>query len=151
MWTTCVWYFALPRVVVLCCKSLSGRNNRIMFSNLWCGLSAVTFGRYASGISFVTLLVGFQCFHSLVFTVGNEPSVLRQGWTPLNVKGRKLGECASWGGYFWIPARQLKPLKAPETQRGKHTHSYQLRKRWKNSWSLNPCSSLQTYIPAWTH
>lgn len=44
-----------------------------------------------------------------------------QGCHQLNVKGHKLGQCASWGDYFWPPARLLKPLKASE--REKHSRS----------------------------
>lgn len=43
-----------------------------------------------------------------------------QGCPQLNVKGRKLGQCASWGGYFWPPARLLKHLRAPERERDTH-------------------------------
>lgn len=50
-------------------------------------LSTVTFSRYVSGISFVTLLVGFQCFHSVVFSVGNEPTVPRAGLPSAECEG----------------------------------------------------------------
>lgn len=58
-------------------------------------LSTVTFSRYASGISFCNAAGGITVFHSFVSSVGNEPTVLRQGCPPLNAKGRKLGQCAS--------------------------------------------------------
>lgn len=50
-------------------------------------LSTVTFSRYVSGISFITLLVGSLCFRSFVFSVGNEPTLPRAGLPTAECEG----------------------------------------------------------------
>lgn len=56
---------------------------------------------------FRTGLVGFQVFHTLLSSVGNQSTVPFGGTAPrLNAEGRKLGQCASRWGYSWPPARR---------------------------------------------
>lgn len=128
-------------------SSPGGRQRASAVRRTW-RLSPLTFVTFLSGISFIALLVGFQCFHSFVFSVGNEPTVPRQGWPALNVKGRKLDQCASWGNYFWIPARLLKPLEAAETERNTPmVNNWGGGGRTADPWTP-PLQCKHTYIPS---
>lgn len=59
-------------------------------------LSAVTFRRYVSGISFPAPVVGFQCCHSVVFSMGKE------GDSP--GAGLPSAECAGVINWASVPA-----------------------------------------------
>lgn len=79
----------------------------------------MTFSRCVSGIFPTRCWWDFSTFTVLCSSVRSEATGPRQSCPPLNVKGHKLGQCASWGGYFWPPASTPKPPRAPETERGR--------------------------------
>ena len=86
-------------------------------------LCTVTFSRYSMCVGFSSRRRWWdlRCSRSSAFSVGIEPTAPRQGCPPPNVKGHKLGQCASWGA---ICGQQADYWGLSEHQRDREGHTH---------------------------
>lgn len=85
----------------------------------------------------VIMLVVFYRFHSLLLSVGNDPS---EDGPSLHLMGFKLGQCASWGGEVGVFLATSQIIESSQSTREgeRHIHTQMYHLRRIHSRSLNP-------------